>query len=85
MVEHCSKVLEFQPDNVKALFRRGKAYAEIGEGENARKDLRRSAELDAPLSAAVDKALNLLAEKEKSQIRKDKEVYSNMFASKALN
>ncbi|ESO05839.1 hypothetical protein HELRODRAFT_184898 [Helobdella robusta] len=67
VIKHASEVLEKDPDNVKALFRRGKGHVGAWNPEEARKDLQRAAELDPSLLKAVTKELNHLAEMEKEK------------------
>lgn len=61
-------------DNVKALYRRGKAYIGAWDEEKAIKDLRRAAELDPALQSIVEKELQAFsaAIKEKDQLEKKK-------------
>ncbi|XP_059298086.1 70 kDa peptidyl-prolyl isomerase-like [Lycium ferocissimum] len=42
----CSKVIEYEPCNVKALFRRAQAYLRINELEKAEIDIRKALEVD---------------------------------------
>ena len=51
-VVHCSQVLEHEPDNVKALYRRGACQLRLGYLEQARIDLQRAAKL-APTCSRV--------------------------------
>ncbi|KAF0294354.1 AH receptor-interacting protein [Amphibalanus amphitrite] len=72
-IEHCSTVLEARPDDVKALFRRGRARARVWETEAARADLNRAAELDPSVAAAVRRELAALAAREKEKLAEEKE------------
>lgn len=74
VIEHCTTVLKHDPDNVKALYRRGKAYIGAWDETNAVKDLKRAAELDSTLENAVEKELQAFsaALKEKDQVDKTK-------------
>lgn len=80
-VEHCSTVLEHQPDNVKALFRRGKAYVELCEGDSARQDLERCCKLDPSTATSCRKLLAKLAATEKKHHDRDKKVYGKLFGA----
>ncbi|KAG7196533.1 hypothetical protein KM043_018557 [Ampulex compressa] len=79
VIEHCTTILKSEPDNVKALYRRGKAYIGAWEEENAVKDLRRVVELDSSLENAVNKELQAFfaAIKEKDEVERKK--FSKMF------
>ncbi|XP_012527293.1 AH receptor-interacting protein [Monomorium pharaonis] len=79
VIEHCTTVLKTEPDNVKALYRRGKAYIGTWDEKNAIRDLRRAAEIDPSLHNAVEKELQgfAAAVKEKDSIQKEK--FSKMF------
>ncbi|CAL1684289.1 unnamed protein product [Lasius platythorax] len=79
VIEHCSTVLKTEPDNVKALYRRGKAYINTWDEKNAIKDLRRAAEIDPSLHNTVEKELQVFAAaiKEKDSVQKEK--LSKMF------
>ncbi len=48
MVEHCSQALELEPENAKALLRRGRAYAELGLWREGRGDLQAVLDLADP-------------------------------------
>ncbi|XP_053987439.1 aryl-hydrocarbon-interacting protein-like 1 [Hylaeus anthracinus] len=74
VIEHCTTVLKHDPDNVKALYRRGKAYIGAWDEEKAIKDFKRAAELDPGLQNTVEKELHAfsIAIKEKDQIEKNK-------------
>ncbi len=43
MVEVCGKVLALEPDNVKALLRRGGAFLKLRDSERSQADLQRRA------------------------------------------
>ncbi len=43
-IYNCTQVLTLQPDNAKALFRRGTARHALGQTEEALKDLTKAAE-----------------------------------------
>lgn len=61
-------------DNVKALYKRGKAYIGVWNEEEAIKDLTRVVELDPTLQHIIEKELRVFsaAIKEKNQLEKKK-------------
>jgi len=59
-IEHCSKILEFQENNVKALFRRAKAHAAVWNVREAEQDFKRCKELDPTLKKDVENQINYL-------------------------
>lgn len=63
--------LKCYSDNVKALFRRGKANIGAWNPEEARVDLNRALELDPSLDKSVHKELQILAAMEKEKQLKD--------------
>ncbi|OAD60812.1 Aryl-hydrocarbon-interacting protein-like 1 [Eufriesea mexicana] len=79
VIEHCTTVLKHNPDNVKALYKRGKAYIGAWDEEKAIKDLTRVIELEPTLQNTVEKQLQefSIAIKKKNQIEKKK--LSNLF------
>ncbi|XP_011865756.1 PREDICTED: AH receptor-interacting protein isoform X2 [Vollenhovia emeryi] len=79
VIEHCTTVLKTEPDNVKALYRRGKAYIGAWDQKNAARDLRRAAEIDPSLHNSVERELQAFAAaiKEKDSVQKEK--LSKMF------
>ncbi|KAK3864839.1 hypothetical protein Pcinc_029502 [Petrolisthes cinctipes] len=80
-IEHCTTVLDKDPDNVKALFRRGRAYVEVFSPAEARKDLAKATNLDPSLASASRKLLDQLAKMEAEKNSQDRTVYSKMFTS----
>lgn len=66
-VENCDEVLREQPDNAKAIFRRGRARLALGMTDAAEEDLLRASAL-APNDAAIRRQL-LALKKERSEER----------------
>ena len=63
VVRYTTQVLEFDSTNVKALYRRGKAYAATWSEQEAASDLRQAAALDPTLSKSVERELQSLKER----------------------
>ena len=86
-VKYCTGVLKECPSNVKALFRRGSAYVEMGEWEQAKRDLHKAKELVTAAGAgaadkcdnrelnALMKALRLLKHKKQEAKAKEKAAF----------
>ncbi|XP_059480058.1 AH receptor-interacting protein [Neocloeon triangulifer] len=72
VIEHCTTVLEKEPENVKALYRRGKAHIGAWNPAEARKDLQRAAELQPSLAQAISVDLKSLEEEERKRDAEDK-------------
>lgn len=62
VVINCTHVLEVDPNNVKALYRRGAALVQLQEYERARADLEKAADYQ-PKNPAVEKQMALLRER----------------------
>ena len=73
VIRHTSQVLEFDPSNVKALFRRGKSHSASWDQEEAERDFKRVIELDPSLRKAVEKELKGLHERVQEKEREEKE------------
>jgi tetratricopeptide (TPR) repeat protein len=72
------QVLSEDETNVKALFRRGKAKAELGQTEAAREDFLK-ARKHSPEDKEIMRELRLLAEQDKAMYQKQKELYKGLF------
>lgn len=68
VVQICSEVLHLEPDNIKALYRRGTASMNLGDLEQAEKDLTTALQL-CPEDAVIKKLLEDLAAKK--AVKKD--------------
>ncbi|PSS24457.1 Peptidyl-prolyl cis-trans isomerase [Actinidia chinensis var. chinensis] len=77
-IAQCSIVLVEDETNVKALFRRGKARAELGQTDAAREDFLKARKF-APEDKAIAKELRLLAEDDKAIYQKQRELYKGLF------
>lgn len=77
-IGHCSIVLAEDENNVKALFRRGKARSELGQTDVAREDFEK-AKKTAPQDKAILRELRLISEHEKAVYQKQKELYKGIF------
>ncbi|KAF3772151.1 Peptidyl-prolyl cis-trans isomerase [Nymphaea thermarum] len=77
-IGHCNIVLAEDENNVKALFRRGKARAELGQSDDARADFLK-ARKHAPHDNLIARELCLLDEHDRALYQKQKEIYKGMF------
>ncbi|PAN36313.1 hypothetical protein PAHAL_6G273400 [Panicum hallii] len=75
----CTKVLELDSQNVKALYRRVQAYMQLADLELAEADIKKALEID-PDNRDVKLEYKTLKEKIKEYNKKDAKFYSNMFA-----
>lgn len=80
VIEHCSEVLDkYDPNNVKALFRRAKAHVGVWNPDQAKADFQRAAELDPSLAGAVSKELKKLQEMVRLKDVEDKLMFQKFF------
>ncbi|XP_004307219.1 PREDICTED: peptidyl-prolyl cis-trans isomerase FKBP42 [Fragaria vesca subsp. vesca] len=77
-IGQCTVVLAEDENNVKALFRRAKARAELGQTDAAREDFLKARKF-APQDKAIARELRLLAEHDKAVYQKQKEIYKGIF------
>ncbi|MCO5589482.1 hypothetical protein L7F22_043449 [Adiantum nelumboides] len=77
-IAQCSMVLQENENNVKALYRRGKARAALNRTDEAREDFKKLQKL-APEDKSVVKELRELAEHDKQLYMKQKELYKGIF------
>nr|GEV99139.1 peptidyl-prolyl cis-trans isomerase FKBP42 [Tanacetum cinerariifolium] len=77
-IAQCTIVLAEDQNNVKALFRRGKAKSELGQTDAAREDFLKARKF-APEDKAISKELRVLAEDDKIVYQKQKELYKGLF------
>ncbi|XP_070021299.1 70 kDa peptidyl-prolyl isomerase isoform X5 [Nicotiana tabacum] len=76
----CSKVIEYDPCNVKALFRRAQAYLRINELEKAEIDIRKALKLDPNNSRDVKLVYKELKAKQKQYTQHEVEIFSTMLS-----
>ncbi|KAH9621805.1 hypothetical protein KSS87_008365 [Heliosperma pusillum] len=79
----CTKVLELDSVNVKALYRRAQAYINLADLELAEFDIKKALEID-PDNREVKLEYKTLREKIKEYNRKDAQLYGKMFSKMAL-
>lgn len=75
---HCSTVLGAEPENAKALFRRGSACMHQGNYEEALQDLQKAAELQ-PQDRAIFQELQTLHQKMKEHQAVSKKMFEKVF------
>ncbi|TYI73075.1 hypothetical protein E1A91_D07G105300v1 [Gossypium mustelinum] len=75
----CTKVLELESANVKALYRRAQAYINLADLDLAELDIKKALELD-PDNREVKLEYKALKEKIKEYNKKEAKFYGNMFA-----
>jgi tetratricopeptide (TPR) repeat protein len=78
-IDLCNSVLEKQPANVKALYRRGWSRMEMEDYELARQNLEKALEVD-PKNQAVRQKLGQLSAREKSLNAKYASAMKKMFS-----
>ncbi|XP_015892215.1 peptidyl-prolyl cis-trans isomerase FKBP62 [Ziziphus jujuba] len=75
----CTKVLETESKNVKALYRRAQAYIQLADLDLAELDIKKALEID-PDNRDVKLEYKALKEKMKEYNKKEAKFYGNMFA-----
>ncbi|XP_022979737.1 peptidyl-prolyl cis-trans isomerase FKBP62-like [Cucurbita maxima] len=75
----CSKVLELDSRNVKALYRRAQAYIQLVDLDLAEQDLKKALEID-PENRQVKIEYRHLKEKVREYNKRDAQFYGNIFA-----
>ncbi|OAY23052.1 hypothetical protein MANES_18G047900v8 [Manihot esculenta] len=75
----CSKVLDIEFNNVKALYRRAQAYIQTADLISAELDIKKALEVD-PQSREVKSLQTTLKQLQTESNKRDAELYSNMFA-----
>ncbi|PON78932.1 Peptidyl-prolyl cis-trans isomerase, FKBP-type [Parasponia andersonii] len=78
----CTKVLESDPFNIKALYRRSQAYLRISELEKAKADIERALRID-PTNRDVKLVYKELKEKQTEYVKYQSEIFSTMLAKMA--
>jgi AH receptor-interacting protein len=78
-IEHTSSILEYQPNNVKALFRRAKSHAAVWNLNEARIDFDKCISLDSSLTKEVNAQLDHLKILENQKLKEEKEKFSKLF------
>lgn len=79
VIELCTEVLSYDPENIKAFYRRGKGHVGAWNPEKAEDDFNRCVTLDPSLKNTISKEINALKEKIKQLEDKDKSNYRRLF------
>ncbi|XP_029918503.1 AH receptor-interacting protein [Myripristis murdjan] len=79
VIKHCSSLLFKYDDNVKALYKRGKAHAAVWNETEARADFAKVVELDPTLAPSVAKELRAMEEKIRAKEKEEKGRYKGLF------
>ncbi|KAK4859605.1 hypothetical protein QYF36_008514 [Acer negundo] len=77
-IKLCSKVLDYEFHNVKALYRRAQAYMEIGDLVSAELDIKKANEVD-PQNREVKLLQKKLKQLQTESNKRDAKLYGNMF------
>lgn len=72
-IEHCSKIIEYQPANVKALYRRAKAHSAVWDIKEAKEDFEMCRKYDPTLSDDVENQLKYLNQQVLKREREQRE------------
>merc|ERR1712079_24560 len=76
--EHATKALDVEPNNMKALMRRGQAQLQNGNLEEAKRDLKKALSLDKS-NTVIKKLLKVCTAKHMAYVEKQQKLYANMF------
>lgn len=75
----CNKALEIEPNNVKAIYRRGQSYYSRGDYEQSLNDFKRIKDLE-PENKAAQNQMSLCLQQIRAYEKKQKSLYANMFS-----
>eukprot|EP00455_Lapot_gusevi_P047867 TRINITY_DN653_c0_g1_i2.p1 TRINITY_DN653_c0_g1~~TRINITY_DN653_c0_g1_i2.p1 ORF type:complete len:367 (+),score=124.30 TRINITY_DN653_c0_g1_i2:293-1393(+) len=79
-IQDCDSVLKIEPENGKALMRRGQAYFELKDDEKAKPDLVAAARL-LPKEKPIRDMLAAISQRHNEYLRKQRELYARAFSS----
>lgn len=79
VIKHTTTALEKDPNNVKALYRRGKAHSAVWNPDEAVIDFKRALGLDPSLKSCINKELRKLEKETHRKLEIDKAKYKNLF------
>ncbi|XP_071373194.1 AH receptor-interacting protein [Centroberyx affinis] len=79
VIEHCSSLLFKYDDNVKALYKRGKAHAAVWNETEARADFAKVVDLDPTLGPSVAKELRAMEDRIRAKDKEEKGRYKGLF------
>lgn len=79
VIECCTEVLSYEPDNIKALYRRGKGHIGAWNPDKAEEDLKRCISLDPSLTQTITNEISALKEKIKLHEDQLKSNYRRLF------
>merc|ERR1712025_304001 len=82
-IESCDKALEIEPENVKAIYRRGQAHAYNGNNPSALVDLKEAAKL-SPEDKQIAKMVEVIKKRLRLEKKKEKDLYRGMFEKMTL-
>ena len=80
-IKNCSKVLEQEPKNIKALYRRGSAYIEINKLDLAEEDFKKGLETE-PDNKLLREHLRKVRDKTKVDVAELSNAMKTFFASR---
>ncbi|XP_026431576.1 70 kDa peptidyl-prolyl isomerase-like isoform X1 [Papaver somniferum] len=76
----CTKVLELDPSNIKALYRRSQSYLETQDLEKAEIDIKKALSIN-PNNREVKLEYNKLRNKKKEYVKYEAQIFGTMFSS----
>eukprot|EP00771_Trimastix_marina_P001703 gnl/Trimastix_PCT/2794.p1 GENE.gnl/Trimastix_PCT/2794~~gnl/Trimastix_PCT/2794.p1 ORF type:complete len:205 (-),score=41.46 gnl/Trimastix_PCT/2794:80-664(-) len=82
-IENAEEVLRLEPNNVKAIYRKGSAYLEMNELDRARTELRRAIEM-SPRSQEIRRKYDAIAVRERELHAKQRQQFAGMFSRGSL-
>uniref|UniRef100_T1PI33 peptidylprolyl isomerase n=1 Tax=Musca domestica TaxID=7370 RepID=T1PI33_MUSDO len=78
----CNETLKLEPNNIKALYRRGQCNVTVAEYDDALLDFQKVLELE-PTNKAAQNQIQICKHKIKEAKDKEKRIYANMFTKLA--
>ncbi|XP_013194856.2 aryl-hydrocarbon-interacting protein-like 1 [Amyelois transitella] len=79
VIEHCTNVLTYDPDNEKALFRRAKAHIGAWNPDQAEQDFKRLKTLNPCMAATANKELENIKKLKAEKADKDRDALIKLF------
>ncbi|XP_075247783.1 AH receptor-interacting protein-like [Convolutriloba macropyga] len=78
VIKHTSEVLDHQPDNPKAFFKRAKANKAVHNFKEAIEDMEKVVQLDATLTSTANKFFDSIKKIQSRNDKSDEQIFKNM-------